>query len=65
MDTRSIKEAGFIARFIHIVILGAIVAPGIVFRSRTLIAILTAVWFVIFAFVYLLVTRRDHQRRGS
>jgi hypothetical protein len=59
MDIRSIKEAGFITRFIHIVVLAAIVATGIHFGSRALITGLTVAWFVIFAAVYLLVKPRD------
>lgn len=63
MDVRSIKEAGFIARFIHIIILGVIVGLGIHFGSRALIAGLTIAWFVLFAVVYLLVKQPNRQRR--
>ena len=62
MNLRDIREAGFIARFVHIVILGVIVALGAHFGSRPLIAVLTAAWFVIFALVYLLVRRDRHQQ---
>ncbi len=57
MDTQSVKEAAWISRFIHILILAAVVAPGLVFRSHTLIAALTVAWFVVFAVIYLVVTR--------
>ena len=51
MEIRSIREAA--ARFPHLVLLAAVVAVGIRFGSRPPIAILTAVWFAVFAFVYL------------
>lgn len=63
MDIRSIKEAGFIARFIHIVMLGVIVGVGIHFGSRTLVAGLTIAWFVLFGVVYLFVKQPNRQRR--
>ena len=62
MDFRSIKEASFIARFIHIVILAFIVALGVHFRSRALVAGMTAAWFVLYAVIYLLVKPRDRGR---
>ena len=65
MDLRDIREAGFIARFIHILILGVILALGVHFGSRPLIAALTAAWFVIFAVVYLLLGRNKHERNRS
>jgi len=65
MDIRSVKEASWIARFIHILILAAVVAPGVVSGLHVRVAVLTAVWFVVFAIVYLLVrpggsTVRNH-----
>ena len=60
MDFRSIREAAFVSRFIHIVILGVIVALGVHYSSRTLIAVLTVAWFVVFAVVYLLVRKSRH-----
>ena len=65
MDWRDVHEAGFIARFIHILLLGVIIALGVHFGSRTLIAALTMAWFVIFSVVYLLVGRQKHQGRRS
>ena len=65
MDLRNVREAGFIARFVHIVILGLIVALGVHFGSHTFIAALTAAWFVIFAAVYLFLGRPQHQGRRS
>lgn len=64
MDTRSIKQASFIARFIHIIMLGAVIALGIHFGSRALVSGLTVAWFVVFALVYLLVKPRDRGRHG-
>ena len=61
MDRRLIN-AIWIARFIHIVILAAIVAAGIHFGSRALVAGLTAVWFALFGVVYLLMKRRERRR---
>jgi len=57
MNLRSIQEAAWIARFIHIVILGAIVVVGIRFGSHAWVAALTALWFVLFAAAYLFVNR--------
>jgi len=65
MDFRSIKEAAFIARFIHIVILAVVVALGVHYRSGALVAGLTAVWFVLMAVIYLLLKRRNRQHRAS
>ena len=53
MEIRSIREAAFISRFLHIVVLAAIVASGVRFGSRPLVTVLTAAWFVLFAVVYL------------
>lgn len=58
MDIRSLREAGFISRFIHILLLATVVAPGVVFRSHTMIAALTVVWFILFAAVYLFLKPR-------
>jgi hypothetical protein len=58
MNLRSIQKASGIARCLHILILAAIVAPGIYYRSQALIGGLTAVWFVLFAAVYLFVRPR-------
>lgn len=64
MDLRNVREAGFIARFVHIVFLGVIVGLGVHFGSRTLVTALTAAWFIIFAMVYLLLGRRKHHGRS-
>ncbi len=58
VDVRNIREAGFIARFLHILILGLIVAVGAHRGSRALVGALTGIWFVIFAAVYLFLGRR-------
>lgn len=58
VDVRNIREAGFIARFLHILILGVIVAVGAHYGSRALVGALTGIWFVIFAAVYLFLGRR-------
>lgn len=58
MDNRSINEAPFLSRFLHILLLGAIVGPGIRFGSRALVTGLTAAWFVLFAAAYLFVKPR-------
>ena len=52
MDLRSIREASFVARFIHLLFLAAIVALGVHFQSRALVVVLTAVWFVLFMVIY-------------
>ena len=65
MNLRNIREAGFIARFVHIVLLGVIVALGVHYGSRAVIGALTAAWFVIFAVVYLLARRDTHQQHRS
>ena len=57
MDIRSIREAGFVARFIQLLFLAAIVALGVHFQSRALVVVLTAVWFVLFAVIYHFITR--------
>ncbi len=58
MDIRSFKEAGFLSRIIHILILAAVVAPGVFHRSHALIAGLTALWFLLFAAIYVLLKPR-------
>lgn len=60
MDWKNLREATFISRFIHIVILGVIVTLGVHYGSRALIGALTAAWFVIFAIVYLLLGKSRH-----
>lgn len=52
MDIRSIRGAAFISRFIHIVFLAAVIALGVHFRSRVLVLVLTAAWFLLFLAVY-------------
>ena len=61
MDIRSIREAGFVARFIHLLVLAGIVTLGVHFQSRALVVVLTAAWFVLFAVLYRSVT--THRRR--
>ncbi|GEM_PF-3504392 len=65
MNIRSLNPAGLIARFLHILILAAIVAPGIVFRSRDVLALLTVLWFVLFAALYLLAPKTINPKRRA
>ena len=63
MDFRSIREAAFISRFIHIVFLAAAIALGVHFRSRVLVLVLTAAWFLLFIAVYAWI--KSHRRGGQ
>lgn len=63
MDIRSVREAAFISRFIHIVFLAAVIALGVHFRSRILLVVLTAAWFLLFIAVYAWI--KSHRRRGQ
>ena len=60
MDIRSLREAGFISRFLHILLLAAAIALGVHFRSRAIVAVFVAIWFVLYAVVYLFVKPRQH-----
>src|SRR5581483_4113425 len=61
MDIRSIREAAFISRFIHIVFLAAMIALGVHFRSRVLILVLTAAWFLLFIALYAWIKPHRHR----
>ena len=60
MDIRTLKEAGFISRFLHILILAVAITLGVTFRSRAVVAVMVALWFVLYAAVYLFVKPRAH-----
>jgi hypothetical protein len=58
MDIRTLREAGFISRFLHILILAAAIGLGVTFRSRAVVAVMVALWFAVYAVVYLFVKPR-------
>jgi hypothetical protein len=52
MDIRTLREAGFISRFLHILILAVAIGLGVTFRSRAVVAVMVALWFAVYAAVY-------------
>jgi hypothetical protein len=60
MDIRSLRDAAFISRFFHILILATAIAVGVHFRSHAIVAALVALWFIIYVLVYFLLKPRPH-----
>jgi hypothetical protein len=55
MDIRSLRDAGFISRFLHILILMVAIGIGVHFKSPAVIGGFVAAWFVLYAVVYLVI----------
>jgi len=52
MDLRSLRAAGFIASFVHLLIIALVAGMGAHLRSPLFAAVLTATWLLLFVAVY-------------